>query len=161
MLLSFIEEGEKTERWRTSQPSASHFNAFATMNVWSPQQHDLDEILSTIYDSTNSTNQSVQRSITHVSSPFICFIHHPQMMFISFFFPPGCHNRNSTASRVPLIISPISHISSPPSLSKKIVSGPSPVTFSRIMPAWSSALPNKSPHLPKPLFCMHLGILVT
>src|SRR6267154_4917356 len=88
---------------RTSQPSASHFNAFAfaTMNVWSPQQHDLDEILSTIYDSTNSTNQSVQRSITHVSSPFICFIHHPQMMFISFFVPPDCHNRNSTVSRAP------------------------------------------------------------
>src|SRR6266852_2573693 len=77
----------ETEK-RTSQPSASHFNAFATMNVWSPQQHDLDEILSTIFDSTNSTNQSVQRNITHVSSPFICFIHYPQMMFISLFFFP-------------------------------------------------------------------------
>ena len=148
---------------RTSQPSASHFNAFAfaTMNVWSPQQHDLDEILSTIFDSTNSTNQSVQRSITHVSSPFICCIHHPQMMFISFFVPPDSHNRNSTVSRAPLIISPISHIYFPPSLNKKIASGPSPDTFSRIMPALSSALPNKSSHLPKLLFCTHLGILVT
>jgi hypothetical protein len=58
------------------------------MNVWSPQQHDLDEILSTIYDSTNSTNQSVQRSITHVSSPFICLIHHPQIDVYFFLSPP-------------------------------------------------------------------------
>jgi hypothetical protein len=151
----------RNERCRTSQPSASHFNAFAIMNVWSPQQQDLDEILSTIYDSTNSTDQTVQRSITHVSSPFIWFIHHPQIMFISFVPPPGCHNRNSTASRAPRTISPISHIYSLPSPSKKIVSGPSRATFSRIMPALSSALPNKSSHLSKLLFCMHLGILVT
>ncbi|KAF8271037.1 ARM repeat-containing protein [Lactarius quietus] len=40
------------------------------MNVWSPQQQDLDEILSTIFESTNSTNQSVQRSITHKLNSF-------------------------------------------------------------------------------------------
>ncbi|KAI0295294.1 ARM repeat-containing protein [Russula brevipes] len=40
------------------------------MNVWSPQQHDLDEILSTIFESTSSTNQSVQRTITHKLNSF-------------------------------------------------------------------------------------------
>jgi hypothetical protein len=56
------------------------------MNVWSPQQRDLDEILTTIFESTSSTNQAVQRSITHVSSSFISFIHHPQMIY----FVPLC-----------------------------------------------------------------------
>src|SRR6266851_3312903 len=126
------------------------------MNVWSPQQRDLDEILTTIFESTNSTNQSVQRSITHVSSPFICFIHHPQIIFS--FFPSIPHNRNSTASRARPPISPTSF---PPSLSRKIVSGPSPVTFSRIMPALSSALHLKSSHLSKPPSCMHSGTPAT
>jgi len=152
VLVPFI---ERRENW-DSQLSASHFNAFSTMNVWSPQQHDLDEILSTIFESTNSTNQAVQRTITHVSSPSsVSFIIRKLLFFFLHYY------RNSTASRALLTISPILPTSFPPSPSRKIVSGPSLVTFSRIMPASSSALPRRSSHSSKLPPYMHSGIRAT